>query len=310
MNRTVLAALPALLLLASSHLLAQAVTFTFDDGPHLRETPLLTPSQRNRALLETLARNGVRAALFVTLGNGADRPEGLRLARDWGEAGHALGNHTVSHLDLNAQTTTLARYRAEILACEAVICPLPGFRPWFRFTFLREGNTEEKRDGMRTFLRERGMRNAHVTLDTSDWRLNEALEKALKASPRADLAPFRQAYRDHLRQRAEAYRDLSRRLLGRDIPQILLLHHNLINALFLEDAIGLFQEMGWEIVDPEIALGDFVYTLEPQRPAPGQSLLLSIARSLGYRPKEWERLVDDGDAEIEWLRKRGVLAPE
>ena len=102
-------------------------------------------------------------------------------------------------------------------------------------------------------------------------------------------------------------RQLSLLLLGRDIPQILLLHHNLLNALFLDDAIGLFEEMHWTISDPKAAYRDFVYTLEPQRPAPGQRLLLSIARSVGYRPDGRERLVDDGDAEIDSLRRQGVL---
>ena len=271
----------------SASLLAQSVAFTFDDGPRLEATPRLGPEARNQALLDALKRHGVRAALFVTLGNGADRPGGLALARAWGEAGHFVANHTVTHLDLNSDGVTVGRYTGEILACDAAIRPLPGFR--------------------NSFLKERGLRNAYVSLDTSDWRLDAALVEVLKANPRADLAPFRTAYLAHLRQRAEAYRDLSRRLLGRDVPQVLLLHHNLLNALFLEDAIGLFERMGWTVTDPETAYRDFVYTLEPQRPAPGQSLLLSIARSLGYRPDGWERLVDDGDAEIDALRRRGVL---
>lgn len=288
-------------------LLAQSVAFTFDDGPRLEATPRLDPRARNQALLDALKRHGVRAALFVTLGNGADRPEGLALARAWGTAGHFIGNHTVTHLDLNSDSVPLEGYLGEILACDAAIRPLPGFRPWFRFTFLREGNTPEKKDGIRAFLKERGLRNAYVTLDTSDWRLNAALTELLKANPAANLAPIREAYLGHLRQRAEAYRDLSRLLLGRDIPQVLLLHHNLLNALFLDDVIGQFERMQWTITDPEATYRDFVYTLEPQRPAPGQSLLLSIARSLGYRPAGWERLVDDGDAEIDSLRRQGVL---
>lgn len=286
---------------------AQSVAFTFDDGPRLEATPRLDATARNQALLDALKKHGVRAALFVTLGNGADRPEGLALARAWGAAGHFIGNHTVTHLDLNSDSVTLERYAGEILACDTAIRPLPGFRPWFRFTFLREGNTQEKRDGIRAFLKERGLRNAYVTLDTSDWRLNAALTEVLKANPDANLGPIREAYLGHLRQRAEAYRDLSRLLLGRDIPQILLLHHNLLNALFLDDAIGLFERLNWTITDPEAAYRDFVYSLEPQRPAPGQSLLLSIARSVGYRPDGWERLVDDGDTEIDSLRRQGVL---
>jgi peptidoglycan/xylan/chitin deacetylase (PgdA/CDA1 family) len=273
----------------------------------LRETPRLDAAARNGAILEALQRNHVTAALFVTLSKGADRPQGLALARAWGKAGQLIANHTATHLDLNAKETGLKQYQDDILACDAVIRVLPGFRPWFRYPFLREGDTPEKRDGMRAFLKGHGFRNAYVSLDTSDWRLNAALEDALKARPDADLAPFRTVYLAHLRQRAEAYRDLSRRLFGRDIPQILLLHHNLINALFLEDAIRMFKEMGWSITDPETAYRDFIYTLEPQRPAPGQSLLLSAACSLGFKPEGWERLVDDGDADIDALRALGAL---
>jgi hypothetical protein len=262
---------------------------------------------RNAAMLDALKCHHVKAALFVTLSRGADRPQGLALARAWGDAGQFIANHTVTHPDFNAAETSLQTYQAEILACDSVIRSLPGYQPWFRFTFLHEGDTPEKRDGMRTFLKEHGLRNAYVSLDTSDWRLNAALEETLKAQPDAAIAPFRSAYLAHLRQRAEAYRDLSRRLFGRDIPQILLLHHSLINALFLDDAIRQFKDMGWTITDPETAYRDFVYTLEPQRPAPGQSLLLSAARSLGYRPEGWERLVDDGDADIEALQRLGVL---
>jgi len=286
---------------------AQSVAFTFDDGPSLAATPRLSPQARNAAILAALKKRHVSAALFVTLGNGADRPEGLALARAWGEAGHAIGNHTVTHLDLNGKDTTLAQYEAEILACDRVIRPLPGFQPWFRFTFLREGNTPEKRDGIKAFLQSKGYRNAQVSLDTSDWRLNAALTTTLEQQPDADLAPFRAAYLAHLRQRAEAYRDLSRRLFGRDIPQVLLLHHNLINALFLDDAIQQFQAMGWTFTTPAQAFQDFAYSLEPQRPSPGQSLLISAARSLGYRPPAWERLLDDGDADIAALKYLGVL---
>ncbi|HJV37959.1 MAG TPA: polysaccharide deacetylase family protein [Geothrix sp.] len=287
--------------------MAQTVAFTFDDGPKLEATPRLNPAQRNAALLAALKQHQVQAALFVTLGNGADRPEGLSLARAWGEAGHLIGNHTVTHPDLDAAATTLASYEGEIQSCDRVIRTLPGYRPWFRFTFLREGNTPEKRDGMRAFLQATGYRNAYVSLDTSDWRLDEAMRKHLARHPDADLAPFRTAYLAHLRQRSEAYRDLSRKLFGRDIPQVMLLHHNLINALFLGDALQQFKAMGWTFVSPETAFQDFIYTLTPQRPAPGQSLLLSAARSLGYRPEGWERLVDDGEADIQALVKQGVL---
>jgi peptidoglycan/xylan/chitin deacetylase (PgdA/CDA1 family) len=294
-------------LLAAQCAFAQSVAVTFDDGPSLAITPRLSPGERNAALLAALAKHKVQAALFVTANNGATQPAGLALARSWGAAGHAIGNHTMSHPDLHAPAVTLGAYQQEILDCDRIIAPLPGYQKWFRFTFLREGNTPEKRDGMRRFLQAQGYRNAYVTLDTSDWRLNDKLAEVLGKNPDADLAPVKAAYLSHIRQRAEAYRWLSQQLQGRDIPQVLLLHHNLINALWLDEVLAQFRSMGWTFTTPAAAFADPVYRLQPERAAPGQSLLLSMARTLGMGKFEgWERIVDDGDFEIEALRRQGL----
>jgi peptidoglycan/xylan/chitin deacetylase (PgdA/CDA1 family) len=286
---------------------AQSVAFTFDDGPNSEQTPLMSPQQRNQAMLDALAAHKVSAALFVTCDYGASKPAGYALAKAWGDAGHALGNHTMTHLDLASAKVTLAQYQQELLDCDRITATLPGYRKWFRFTYLREGNTPEKRDGMRAFLKQQGYRNAYVSLDTSDWRLAEKLTDVLRANPKADIAPIKQAYLAHVKQRAIAYRDLSRKLEGRDIPQVMLQHHNLLNALWLKDVIQQFIDMGWTIVTPAQAFADPVYQLQPERPAPGQSLLLSIARTRGMDKFEgWERLVDDGDFEIEQLEKAGT----
>ncbi|MFC0252335.1 polysaccharide deacetylase family protein [Massilia consociata] len=291
-------------------LYAQSVALTFDDGPNLGATPRLSPQERNAAMLAALAKHRIKAALFVTAGYGADRPEGWRLARAWGQAGHVIGNHTMTHPDLDSEQVSLAQYQREVLYCDRLIATLPGYRKWFRFTYLREGNTQEKRDGMRIFLRQLGYRNAYVTLDTSDWRLNDKLVEVLEKNPQAgdaELEPIRQAYLGHIRQRALAYRALAQRLQGRDIPQVLLLHHNLINALWLDDLIRQFKQMGWSITTPADAYADPVYQLMPDRAAPGQSLLLSMGRSLGLSTADLGiRLMDDGDAEIEALKAQGL----
>ena len=286
---------------------AQSIAFTFDDGPRLSQTPLLTPQQRNQAILDALAKHRTSGALFVTVANGADRPEGLALAKAWGQAGHAVGNHTVTHLDLNKTMVTLAQYQNEVLDCDAVIRTLPGYRKWFRYTYLREGNTPEKRDGMRAFLAAEGYRNAYVTIDTSDWRLDSKLIEVLNKNSAADTTAVKRAYLAHLWQRASAYRGLAQRLQGRDIPQVILLHHNLINALWLDDVIAMFKSKGWTITTPEAAFMDPIYQLQPDRLVAGQSLLLSMARTLGLGKFDgWERLVDDGDFEIEGLKRAGL----
>jgi peptidoglycan/xylan/chitin deacetylase (PgdA/CDA1 family) len=302
--RTILILLASLVLASAAH--AQSVAFTFDDGPNLAQGPLLSPQQRNQAILDTLAKNKVQAALFVTAGNGANRPAGYALAKAWGQAGHALGNHTMTHPDLHSDKLSLAQYEQELLDCDAIVRTLPGYQKWFRYTFLRGGNTSEKRDGMRAFLKQQGYRNAYVSLDTSDWRFDDKLREVLTKNPQADVAPIKRLYLAHVRQRALAYRALSQQLQGRDIAQVILLHHNLVNALWLDDVIVQFREMGWSFTTPAAAFADPVYQLTPEHAAPGQSLLLSLGRTLGLgKFPGGERLVDDGDYEMAELKEQG-----
>ncbi|WP_431479119.1 polysaccharide deacetylase family protein [Massilia eburnea] len=297
--------LAAAALVAASAAQAQSVAITIDDGPNTDNTPRMSAKERNQALLDALAKHRVQAALFVTSGFGANTQQGLPLLRAWSKAGHAIGNHTVTHPDL--EKVPLADYQRQVMECDRLISTQPGYQKWLRFTYLREGNTPEKIDGMRKFLREHDYRNAHVSLDTSDWRLNEKLEQVLKKDPNADVSAIRTAYLAHIKQRALAYRELSQQLQGRDISQVMLLHHNLINALWLDDALTQFEQMGWKIISPAQAFADPVYKLEPVRKAAGQSLLLSLGRTLGLGLMPGgERLVDDGDYEIAELAKKGL----
>jgi peptidoglycan/xylan/chitin deacetylase (PgdA/CDA1 family) len=64
------------------------VALTFDDGPNPAATPLL---------LEVLARHQVRATFFL-IGNFVLREP--QLTREIAAAGHAIGNHTMTHLFL------------------------------------------------------------------------------------------------------------------------------------------------------------------------------------------------------------------
>ena len=265
-----LAALALLAALNNAH--AQAIAFTFDDGPYLAATPKLSAVARNQSLLDHLAKHRVKATLFVTVDNGANRPEGLALARAWGEAGHTIGNHTMTHLDLNSKKITLADYQQELLDCDAVIRTLPGYRKWFRFTYLREGNTPEKRDGMRAFLAAQNYRNAYVSLDTSDWRLNDKLVEVLSKNANADIAPIKRAYLAHVWQRAEAYRALSQKLQGRDIVIIICTEQNL-------------GQLGFGFINS-------AYRMYRPRTAADEEAINQLAREL-EKKASWEEISND-----------------
>jgi len=65
-----------------------------------------------------------------------------------------------------------------------VIAPYHNRTALFRYPFLKEGDTADKRDRFRTLLKERGYRVGHVTIDASDWyvsqRYLDQLSKNLK----------------------------------------------------------------------------------------------------------------------------------
>lgn len=276
-----------LLLALTAALRAQSLALTLDDGPTLKATPLLTPAQRNEALLGHLRQAGVQATFFVTSGNGADRPEGFALLKALAEGGQLIANHTATHPDFNAPATTLEGFEADVLACDRIIAPLPGYRNSLRFPYLREGATAEKRDGIRAFLQARGTRIGYVSVDTADWLIDEKLRAKLSTDPKADLAPWRAFYLAHLEARVRCYDALARGLYGRAVPHTILLHHNLLNALFLGDALAHFRKLGWTLISPDIAYADPAYAVLPQVLPLDGSVLETTAQALGLPLKPY-----------------------
>jgi len=103
----------------------------------------------------------------------------------------------------------------------------------------------------------------------------------IRENPHADTGPYRDAYLRHLYSRAEYYDGLSHEVLGRSVAHVLLLHHNLINALFLRDVIHMFQDKGWTLIDAETAFKDPVYSLHPDILPAGESVLWALAKQHG-----------------------------
>jgi peptidoglycan-N-acetylglucosamine deacetylase len=212
---------------------SRSVALTFDDGPNMGDEIGLSPAERNAAILRQLADAHLKSILFVARTD-AD-PKRNELIRQWGIQGHAVGNHTATHPDFDE--VSLADYEQELLTCETAIRDFPGFTRRFRFPYLKEGDTVEKRDSFRAYLDAHGYKSGAVSIDASDWYYSQRLSARLKKQPNADTRPYRDAYLRHLYDRAQYYDSLSQRLLGRSVEHVLLLHHNLINALFLTEVI-------------------------------------------------------------------------
>lgn len=243
---------------------AAPMVLSIDDGPSLQPTPRLTPQQRHAALLQALQQRRVTAVLYVTLNFGANRPEGMALARAWGEAGHLLGNHTVTHADLNDDKVPLERYLGEIAACDAAMKALPAWRRWFRATYLNEGHTPERREGLQRFLAGQGYRLAPVDLDSRDWQYAPRLATLL-LDPAGDASALKAEFFEQLLTRARALRSAQER----KTPFVLLMHDNLLSALWLGEVLDALSAEGFGFVHPEAALppaqGEPASLLSPPR---------------------------------------------
>ncbi len=267
------------LVLCATPLLAQTrpkVAITMDDV-RWQAIPEDRRSEAETRLLEQLGKT--RAFLFA-IGECVDNPHGASILKSWSAAGHRIGNHTYNHRPLFAKITP-TEFEAGILRNDEVLRGYSGFRKFFRFPALKEGQTRELRDRFRSFLAQHGYRNGAVTIDASDWYYNQRLLARLKAERGFDVTLYRQPYLDHIWNRAQFYDQLSRDVLGRSVPHTLLIHYNLLNALFLGDLFEMFRTKKWNIIDAEEAFSDPVFTREPDTAPAGESLIWALAKETG-----------------------------
>jgi peptidoglycan/xylan/chitin deacetylase (PgdA/CDA1 family) len=269
---TAMASLPLLpALSAEPH---PEIAFTFDD-PKTAQLAGMNWKEINEHILATLAKRKLQAMLFVC-GMRVDSEEGRALVTAWDRRGHLIGNHSYSHR--NIDDTSLEQFAADVLKNEPLIASYRHFTRSFRFPFFKEGNTAEKRDGMRVFLAAHRYRIGRATVDASDWAISARLEKRAKDDPAADFTGYRDFFLEHIWQRAQFYQGLAQRLLSQPVRHTVLLHHSPLNALFLDDLIAMFVERGWRPVDAAYAYRDPIYERQPQCLPAGESLLWALAK--------------------------------
>lgn len=280
------------------------VAITIDDFNWF-DIPKLSAEARNRALLDALRAHSTQAAMFVCA-RFVDNEKGQKLLSAWDADGHVIGNHTYSHMEYAAANVSFEKFSQDVLKGEAVINKHPQFKKIFRFPYLKEGDTVEKRDRMRAFLKAQGYRNGHVTIDASDWFIDQRMRERLTKNPDADLTPYRDYYLNHIWERSLFYEDLSRKVLGRSIKHTLLLHHNVLNGLFLKDVLSMYRQKGWQLVKAEAAYRDPVFSAAPNITPAGESLVWALAKETGKFEKLLRYPGEDSEYEKQRMDKLGL----
>jgi peptidoglycan-N-acetylglucosamine deacetylase len=255
----------------------RAVAVTFDDLPGtpagVVANDVASLKELTGKLLSAVRKHNVPAVGFVNEGQlfvedaGPGDVDGRTgLLRMWVDAGLELGNHTYSHRDLN--TIPLDQFQADVLRGETVTRGLlkqKGQRlRYFRHPFLHVGADLKVRRAFEVFLSNHGYTVAPVTIDNDEFVYAAAYAKALRRGDTPVAMRIADDYLRYMDQVFTFFEDVSKRVTGREIPQILLLHANNLNADRFDALAGALKQRGYKFVSVAQALEDPAYRLRDE----------------------------------------------
>ncbi|MET0552944.1 MAG: polysaccharide deacetylase family protein [Vicinamibacteria bacterium] len=240
------------------------VLVTVDDLPIASGALHADPADRERltrGLLEVFQKHGITAAGMVTWKNMS--ADGEKLLDLWLAAGHELGNHTHGHLDY--PRTETAAYLADLEQGRAELSAFLAKRGrtlrFFRFPFLREGDTPEKLAAAREWLARTGQRNLPVTIDNQDWSFEQPWVEAVRAGDRARQERLAEDFQHALRLEVLTQTALGDEWLGRASPQILLLHANEVGTAQWDALFTWMKARGFRFATPDEVMADPAFAL-------------------------------------------------
>ena len=213
----------------------------------------------------------------------------------WRAAGFPLGNHTFSHIDLNAAPETA--FEADVLKNEPILQAQMGGQDWrwLRFPYLSEGETAEKQAAARAFLHARGYRIAAVTMDFDDFAFDPPYARCLAKGDQGAIARLEQAYLQAAADAADYARLLSTSTFGREIPYILLMHIGHIDAQLLPRLLAQYRAEGFAFVTLDEAMRDPFYAADHDLAAPPATDNLATAMA------QHGKLVPPQKTDLGWL---------
>lgn len=277
------------------------IALTFDDVPR-HPGAFMTPDERAEKLRIALRQAGVeQAAFFTNPGMIEKRPDGADHIHAYAADGHVIANHTARHSSLTE--STLEEFLADLDEAERFLATVENTRPWFRYPYLNEGrNDAEKRDAVRLALAQRGMSNAYVTVDASDWFYEQQTINAAREGKAMDMAALRDLYVESHVEAAEFNFDLARNTLGASPAHVMLLHETDLAALFIGDLVTALEVAGWTIITTDEAYADPFrhYAATYDTPSAQGTLTEQVAWQAGMPSPRWYARNDTRLAEREF----------
>jgi peptidoglycan-N-acetylglucosamine deacetylase len=265
------------------------VAVTVDDLPrHGQDIPGVSRLDIHRQLLEVLKRHHVPEVYGFVVGSElVTNPEDGEALQAWLLAGYPLGNHTYTHPD--AAKVSVEDFLAAVVANESVLSAFMGqaqAKTWkvLRYPYLHEGADLAGRAQIRQVLTARGYRFAEVTIDFEDWAWNNPYARCLAKGSAKAVEVLEGSYLDAALANLRWSDDTARRLFGRSIRHILLLHVGAFDAHMADKLLTAYEEAGVKWVSFDKALEDPVYQEEPRQPRTVRGpLLFQVLRAREWR---------------------------
>jgi peptidoglycan/xylan/chitin deacetylase (PgdA/CDA1 family) len=274
------------------------VALTFDDLPAAGSLP---PDENRAKILTTLAAELNANHLEGTYGfvnaarlvNDVDAQHALSV---WVNAGMNVGSHTWSHISLSDNTADA--FENEIALNEPALAEYAGARDWhwFRYPFLWEGDTLEKRRAVRAYLHDHGYRVAQVSLDFEDYAWNDTYARCSAKGDAAAIGWLKQSYLETAAEYIQMGREEQQIVFGHEIPNVLLLHATAFTTLMLPELIAQLRSEGFRLAALPDVEQDQSYALDPDAALkyggtlPDQFMDSKHLKYPPFKPKPFDKL--------------------
>jgi peptidoglycan/xylan/chitin deacetylase (PgdA/CDA1 family) len=236
--------------------LAIEVALTFDDLPGV-DAPVISN------ILATLGKHQLQGIYGFTNGLPLQLdPAHVAMLHEWIAAGNFLANHTFSHLNLSQVTPT--EYIEDIQKNDSLLAGLSASpHKYFRYPFLDEGDTHEKRDKIRQFLLAESYQIVPVTIPIEEYRWNATFIECLFNNDLEGLHLLKTNLIKHALAMLEIASEYAQLLFGKNVKHILLLHQTMFNAYLLDDLLLAYNNAGVKFIPLPEALSEDIYHVNP-----------------------------------------------
>lgn len=254
-----------LLLAATLSFAQQQVAFTFDDLPaHSALPPGVTREDVAKQIIKALQDAHAPTVYgFVNAVKLQDVPQDVEVLKLWRAAGFPLGNHSYTHMDLNRNSPEDFEHDIELNEPTLQSLMQGEDWKWFRYPYLSEGETVEKRRAARLYLSSHGYHVAQVSLDFSDYAWNAPYTRCMAKKDEKAIEQLKTSYLNNAAEYISHGEKMAKIVYGRKIKHVLLMHIGAFDAVMLPQLIQLFKQKGFKFITLQEAESDPAYQSDP-----------------------------------------------